>query len=517
MFCSITKEPVQDPVISKKTGHLYEKRIIQKYLEENHKCPITGESMTEDDLIELKTGTSTLAGKPRPPTATSIPSLLTLFQNEWDSVMLETYQLKQQYQKVRQELSHALYQHDAACRVIARLTKERNEAREALINLQQTINAQGPAEDTEMTDVTTDGMGMTQEIIENMSNTSNALSKVRRKRKPGPEVATHDDVKSFTNKIEIPSLHSTNPSGILSVDLLDSTVKNTKVAWALTGGKDGHVNIIDYENDGKIVQTEKAHSKKINQVQWYTKQEKMPGAFFTASADKTVKLWTCDVDSDDNTISNQYAFKGHSAEITSLSIHATGDYFASASVDSTWSLVDLATNQLIVKVAKDEIDTGFSCAQFHPDGLIYATGTNDDQIRIWDVKSANNVASFSARNEHIGKITSISFAENGYHLASCADNEPIIRIWDLRKLKNIYNIEFEDPSAEGLQSVSFDPSAQYLAGACGGDIRIYLIKQWTELCHLSGFSDNITSLCWGANSKSLASVGMDRSLRFFGI
>jgi len=271
--------------------------------------------------------------------------------------MLETYQLKQQYQKVRQELSHALYQHDAACRVIARLTKERNEAREALINLQQTLNAQAPAEDTEMTDVS-NGTGMTPEIIENMSNTSNALSKVRRKRKPGPEVATHDEVKSFSNKTEIPSLHSTNPSGILSVDLLNDTIKDQKVTWALTGGKDGHVNIIDYENDGKIVQTEKAHSKKINQVTWYTKQDKMPGAFFTASADKTVKLWSCDVDSNDKTISNHYAFKGHSAEITSLSIHATGDYFASASVDSTWSLVDLATNQLIVKVAKDEIDTG---------------------------------------------------------------------------------------------------------------------------------------------------------------
>jgi pre-mRNA-processing factor 19 len=134
MFCSISGSVPQEPVVSKKTGHLYEKRIIEKYIKSEGRCPISGKDMTEEDLLIIEANP---AVRPRPASESSIPGLLAMFQNEWDEVMLETFTLKQHLDATRQELSSALYQHDASCRVIAKLMRERDEAREALSNVNQ--------------------------------------------------------------------------------------------------------------------------------------------------------------------------------------------------------------------------------------------------------------------------------------------------------------------------------------------------------------------------------------------
>lgn len=56
--------------------------------------------------------------------------------------MLECLELRRQSAELRQELSHALYKEDAAMRVLARVTRERDEAREALASVKATLGPQ---------------------------------------------------------------------------------------------------------------------------------------------------------------------------------------------------------------------------------------------------------------------------------------------------------------------------------------------------------------------------------------
>ena len=152
------------PNLTRQSGNVFERRLIETYISENGTDPVTGEDLTVEDLVELK---QARVVRPRPPTLTSIPALLSTFQNEWDALILETYQLKQQLAETRQELSTALYYSDSAEKVIARLQKERDEARDALAKISVTSTSNGANGDA----MQVDGQGLPEAIIAKIEQT----------------------------------------------------------------------------------------------------------------------------------------------------------------------------------------------------------------------------------------------------------------------------------------------------------------------------------------------------------
>ena len=479
--------------------------MIEKFIVENGTDPITGETLSEADLIEL---TTTPVTKPRPPSATSIPAILKSLQDEWDAVMLHSFTLRQQLQAARQELSHALYQHDAACRVIARLTKEATAAREALATLKPQSGTVAPVAVTQAAPTPAGGVkdddvdivepaeiGMSDEILQKLQDKATELTSVRKKRgKKAPEDLTPgDDIRAFKEIATHPGLHSASMPGILALDMQDNDTSK-----AITGGTDKNAVVFNKENE-QIVATLKGHTKKVTAVIYHPFEE----IAITASSDSTVRVWSIP------NSSCAYTIKTHEAAVTGLSLHATGDYVLSSSRDQYWAFSDIQTGKILCKNISDaNADHGLTCAQFHPDGLIFGTGTTDSVIKIWDLKERANVANFPG---HSGPITSITFSENGYYLATSADDS-VVKLWDLRKLKNFKTITLDE--SEEIKSLAFDKSGNYLAVA-GTNIQLYIAKQWDLLRTLTDHTGIVTAVKFGKNASFLASASMDRNLKYY--
>lgn len=484
MFCSISGTTPEDPVISSKTGHLYERSLITKALQETGECPVTKTPMTLEDLLEVK---SSKMVKPRATAAASIPGLLSIFHNEWDALMLETHELRVDLHGTRQELSHALYQHDAACRVIARLIKERDSARAGLANAQANISATSAAAPGGM-DVEEDGI--TKEIIKKMTATSGKLSKTRKKRAVPEGSATAEQITGYKNKGSHP-IHAASKPGILCVSV-DKKDPN-KVA---TGGADGNAMVFN-KSSGKVTATLSGHKKKVTSVLVHPEKPMV----FTASADKTARVWL----ESSGEFSTAAQLTCHKDEVTGVTLHATGDYLVTSSMDNTWAFHDISTGTCLVQKKDEELHKGFSSTMFHPDGLILATGTGDARIRIWDIKAQQNVATFDG---HEQAVQSISFSENGYYMAS--GDGVAIKLWDLRKLKNFQTI------AVPATSVEFDYSAQFLLAGQGDALGVYSTKTWDVVTTFDkAHGGAVTDVAWSPNGDYITSTAMDRTLKFF--
>ncbi|KAI8855325.1 WD40-repeat-containing domain protein [Chytridium lagenaria] len=517
MFCAISGEVPQEPVVSKKTGFLYEKRLIVKHIADNGKEPGTGEELSEEDLLVVKLSSKVV--RPRPPTVNSVPALLSLLQNEWDSVMLETYQLKQQYHQSRQELSNALYENDAAKRVIARLVRERDQARENLAAISaatasavpaaQSSEAASSAMDVDEPHKSEEAAGaLPSEVLDKIGATAVKLSEARRTRKGAKaEVATVEDVKSFSEVKKVTGLHS--KVGITAMDLLVDTVSGEKREWVITGGNDGTVSVTNWR-EGEQAFNVKAHgSKKVSSLLWIDRGPlKDSHAFVSGSIDKTVKVWNLEK----GTAKLVDTISDHDGEVAALALQPSGEYFVSASTDGSWSFNDISR---VSSVKKFSGESGYTSASFHPDGLLLGLGSKDSTVSIWDIKVGSKVQSFDG---HAGAVSSIAFSENGYYLATVANGAPIVKLWDLRKLSNFHSIDLSSEGVKNVHKVAFDLSAQYLAVSADKGLRIYLNKKWTELYKAEQVhSSDITDIKFGENSKYIVSAGTDRSIIVTGV
>ncbi|RDW94838.1 hypothetical protein BP5796_00601 [Coleophoma crateriformis] len=473
MLCSISGEAPQHPVASSKSGNVYEKRLIEAYIAENHKDPVNGEELEVADLIDLK---SARVVAPRPPTLTSIPSLLSTFQNEWDALALESYTIRQQLNQTRQELATALYNHDAAIRVIARLTRERDEARDALSKV--TVSAGGASNGDAMQ---VDSEGLPEELVAKVDSTREQLSKTRKKRQVPQEWATSETIEKYAVTTTSDPLF---PGA--SAVALDSAGE-----LALFGGKDGVAGVYSIA-ENKVQQSFQVGSAVTDAV-WFGSQP------IVSSASGAVKIFG----------ENEVTFTSHAGAANALSMHPSGEILASVGVDKSLVFYDLVAAKAVNQIyTSSELTT----AAFSPDGHLFAAGGADGEIKFFNVTTGENAANF----ELGGPVQGLVFSENGYWFAAVAKGSQTVTVFDLRKQGKAAEAKVLEVGGT-VDTIAWDYSGQFLAAAGPGGLTVSQYtkssKAWSEPLRTAVPA---TALAWGPEALSLVTVNSDGVVTILG-
>jgi len=498
IVCAISNTEPDTPVITPQ-GVIFEKRLIEKHLEQNDTCPVTDKPLSVKDLTELRSSAFTKSEPPRPQ---SLTNLISLFQNEWDALMFENYSLQEQVTTLQKELSQNLYNHEAAARVIFKLQEEVKRANEENQLLRRQLTEFGPSSDVKMDDAEEKGeLGITSELDTLFRTTSDELLKMRKgmARKPLPDLFDKDQIKKFTCKSSNP-VHATTAPGIKCVDVLGNKI--------VTGGNDSCLVLFNKQK-GKVVAKMSGHQKPILDV-----RINRAGVIISGSADSTARLWKT---VDETNYSCASVVRCHNKDVTSISCHPAGDHYITASLDKSFALHDLKVARTVVHAKSSDSKFGeFTAMKIHPDGMIVCGGTKSGECSGWDILTQKSVALNIPTCE--GPVTSLNFSENGYYMivANQVGEGGVVKLWDLRKTACLQTLEFDDiPTCS-----RFDDAGKYLGICAGNIVSVYNFptsKTLGEVVKLQGHEKSVQSMAFLPNAESVVSVSLDRMVKIWGL
>ncbi|EPS41855.1 hypothetical protein H072_4188 [Dactylellina haptotyla CBS 200.50] len=177
----------------------------------------------------------------------------------------------------------------------------------------------------------------------------------------------------------------------------------------------------------------------------------------------------------------------HNSVVCCVRFSQDGKYLATGCNRSA-QIFDVQTGHKVTVLQDETADRGgdlyIRSVCFSPDGYFLATGAEDKQIRVWDIKSRKIKHHFRG---HESDIYSLDFSKNGRYIAS-GSGDKTVRIWDMENPNQTpltFSIE------DGVTTVAISPDSRLVAaGSLDKCIRIWEISTAKLVERLEGSDKN---------------------------
>ena len=200
---------------------------------------------------------------------------------------------------------------------------------------------------------------------------------------------------------------------------------------------------------------------------------------------------------------------GHQAGVSSVAFSPDGTMFASGSNDNTVRLWDTVMEMPIATLI-GHTATARSVA-FSPDGSILASGSYDNTVRLWDALTGDPIATLTG---HTGGVEVVAFSPDGNTLAS-GSHDGTVRSWNPVTRQPIEIV------ADGLGrvwSVAYSPDGNTLAiGLNNGSILLRDVSAARLPKFLEGHTGFVEGVAFSPDGSTLASGSYDSTVRLWDV
>jgi hypothetical protein len=193
----------------------------------------------------------------------------------------------------------------------------------------------------------------------------------------------------------------------------------------------------------------------------------------------------------------------HTRWISCLTFSPDGAMLASGGQDCRIRLWDVRTCENVPRRIR-MLPMVYSVA-FSPDGATLATGGRDSRIRLFDIDSGKKKRTLVCRpiTSFFGNIAAVAFSPDGLLLASTGSGG--IRLWDVGTGRHTTTFSGH--------AVAFSPDGTTLAsGGPHGTVQLWDVKTGQSIASLTGHTKAVTSVVFSPDGALLASGG-DRTVR----
>ena len=136
---------------------------------------------------------------------------------------------------------------------------------------------------------------------------------------------------------------------------------------------------------------------------------------------------------------------------------------------------------------------------FSSDGAILATGSRDRTVKLWDVATRQNIATFE---EHTAEVNSVVFSPVDATLLATGSRDRTVKLWDVATRQDIATLEGH---TSGVNSVVFSSDGSTLAtGSRDRTVKLWDITTRVNFATL-GHGDQVLSVAFSSDDTTLAS------------